>query len=210
MSRVLYIKASPRTDRSHSLAVADAFLEAYRRAHPGDEVVTLDLFREDLPAFDLEAVSAKYKIIHGQDHSEQDENTWRNIVAIIERFKSADKYVWAVPMWNFSIPYRLKQYIDILVQPGHTFTVSADGNYEGLVKNKPAVVVYARGGAYPEGSPMAAYDFQKPYLELILGFIGLTNVQSLVVEGTLSDDPEGMAQRKAQAISKARELAGQL
>ena len=208
MSRVLYIKASPRTDRSHSATVADAFLEAYRQTHPNDDVVTLNLFQEDLPAFDLEVVSAKYKILHGKDHSDQEARAWQDIVAIIANFKSADKYVWAVPMWNFSIPYRLKQYIDILVQPGQTFSVSADGNYEGLVKNKPTVVVYARGGAYPEGTPMAGYDFQKPYVELILGFMGLTDVQSIVVD-TLNEGPEAAAKAKADALTKAKELAGQ-
>jgi hypothetical protein len=81
--------------------------------------------------------------------------------------KSADKYVLSLPMWNFSIPYRLKQYIDILVQPGYTFSVGENG-YEGLVKNKPVLVVYARGGAFPEGSGMEAFDMQKKYMELLL------------------------------------------
>ncbi|MBM4040767.1 MAG: hypothetical protein FJ290_19865 [Planctomycetes bacterium] len=42
MASLLYIRASPRGERSHSLAVADAFVEAYRAAHPGDTVKTLD------------------------------------------------------------------------------------------------------------------------------------------------------------------------
>ena len=204
MSRVLYIKASPRTDRSYSAAVAEAFLDSYRQTHPNDEIVTLDLFDADLPAFDAEAASAKYKIMHGQDHSEQDKRTWDRILAIIEHFKSADKYVLAVPMWNFSIPYRLKQYIDIITQPGQTFTVSADGNYEGLVKDKPATVVYARGGAYPENSPV---DFQKPYVELLLGFIGFTDVRSILVEPTLAEGPDAGQKRKAKALEEATELA---
>ena len=110
-------------------------------------------------------------------------------------------------MWNFSIPYRLKQYFDILIQPGQTFTVSADGQYEGLVKNRPVVVVYARGGTYPEGSPMAAYDFQKPYVELVLGFMGLTDIQSILVEPTLAEGPEAAQKGKTKALAKAAELA---
>lgn len=209
MRRVLYIKASPRTDRSHSIAVADAFLETYRQANPNDEVVTLDLFEAKLPAFDLEAASAKYKIMHGQDHSEQDKRVWGRIVSIIDDFKSADKYVLAVPMWNFSIPYRLKQFFDILVQPGQTVTVTADGNYEGLVKGKPVAIVYARGGAYPAGSPMAGYDFQKPYVEMILGFIGLTDLRSVVVEPTLAEGPEAAQNSRVKAIDRATALARQ-
>ena len=113
MSHLLYIKASPRGDRSYSGAVADAFIEAYSRAHPDDQVRTFDVFYDDLPAFDFEAAAAKYKIMHGQDHTEQEKKIWARIVSVIEDFKAADKYVLAVPMWNFSIPYLLKQYMSI-------------------------------------------------------------------------------------------------
>lgn len=207
MSHLLYIKASPRGDRSHSAMVADAFVDAYSQAHPSDQVATLDVFYDDLPAFDFEAVAAKYKIMHGQEHTEKDKQVWDRIVSVIRDFKSADKYVLAVPMWNFSIPYRLKQYIDILVQPGHTFAVTADGTYQGLVTGKPVLVVYSRGGAYPAGSETEAADLQKRYIELILGFMGLADIRSIVVEPTLLEGPEAAAKIRADAIDKARETA---
>jgi len=207
MANLLYIKASPRGDRSHSAAVADSFVDVYHRAHPDDQVATLDVFYDDLPAFDFDAVSAKYKIMHGKDHTAEDQAVWKKIVAVIDDFKAADKYVMAVPMWNFSIPYRLKQYIDILLQPGQTFTVTEDGNYQGLVTGKPVFIAYARGGAYPPGTEMEAFDFQKKYLELILGFIGLTEIHSVTVEPTLMNGAETAAESKAAAIIRAREIA---
>ena len=207
MAHVLYIKASPRGDRSHSAGVADTFIEAYSKAHPNDQVRTLDVFYDDLPSFDFEAVSAKYKIMHGKDHTDADKRVWSQIVSVIDEFKAADKYVLAVPMWNFSIPYRLKQYIDILLQPGQTFTVDAEGNYQGLVTGKPVFIAYARGGAYPVGTELEAFDYQKKYLELILGFIGLTDIRSVTVEPTLMNGPEAAAETKATAIIKAREIA---
>jgi len=207
MAHVLYIKASPRGDRSYSGTVADALVEAYGQANPDDQVTTLDVFYDDLPAFDFEAATAKYKIMHGQEHTEQERRVWDRIVSVIDDFKAADKYVLAVPMWNFSIPYRLKQYIDILAQPGHTFTVSEDGRYEGLVKDKGAAIVYSRGGAYPPGSDMQAFDFQTKYLELILNFMGVTDIHSVVVEPTLANGPEAAAQAKVKAVDQARKLA---
>jgi FMN-dependent NADH-azoreductase len=110
-------------------------------------------------------------------------------------------------MWNFSIPYRLKHYLDIIIQPGQTFTVTADGNYQGLVTGKPVFVAYARGGAYPAGTEMEALDFQKKYLELALGFMGLTDIRSVVIEPTLAEGPETAAKSKAAAITAAREIA---
>lgn len=207
MANVLYIKASPRGERSYSIQAAEAFLDAYRQKNPDDQVTTVDVFEDDLPAFDFKAASAKYKIMHGQDHTEDDKRIWGEIVSVIDKFKAADKYVLAAPMWNFSIPYRLKQYIDILVQPGLTFTVTDDGGYQGLVKDKPVFIAYARGGAYPPGSETEGFDFQKPYLEMILQYIGLTDIRSITVEPTLMEGPETAAKSKAEAIAKARDLA---
>jgi len=209
MSTILYLKASPRTDCSYSIAVADAFVESYRNAHPDDQIKTIDLFEEPLPAFDLAAATAKYKIMHGQEHSADDQKVWAEIVSAIEEFKSADKYVLAVPMWNFSIPYRLKQYIDIIVQPGLTFTVTDSGGYEGLVKDKSVFIVYARGGDYPQGSGAESYDLQKKYLELILNFIGLTDIRSVVVEPTLAAGADTAKQKRAEAVEKAKQMAAE-
>jgi FMN-dependent NADH-azoreductase len=206
MSELLYIKASPMGDLSFSIAAADAFVGAYRKANPQDTVRTLDIFKEPLPAFDFAAASAKYKIMHGKDHTQKDKEVWGKVVKVIEQFKSADRYVFAVPMWNFSIPYRLKQYIDIIVQPGYTFNSTAAG-YDGLVKNKPVFIAYARGGEYKPGGPAEAFDLQKRYLELILGFMGFTDIRSLVVEPTLASGPDAAQKAKAQAIEKAKQIA---
>jgi FMN-dependent NADH-azoreductase len=207
MSKVLYIKASPMKERSFSIAAADAFVEAYKKSHPKDEVKVLDLFSAKPPEFDFVAASGKYKIMHGKPHSEEEKKAWGKVVKVIEEFKSADKFVLAVPMWNFSIPYRLKHYIDVIVQPGQTFTVDSAGNYKGLVTGKPVFIAYARGGEYPAGSPGEAFDLQKKYLELILGFIGLTDVRSVIVEPTLAGGPAVAEQKRSAAIEKARQMA---
>jgi FMN-dependent NADH-azoreductase len=207
MSSILYIKASPRTGRSHSIAVADAFIDSYRQSHSDDEIKTIDLFERELPAFDLAAATAKYKIMHGEEHSQQDHAIWAEIVSVIKEFKSADKYVMAVPMWNFSIPYRMKQYIDIIVQPTYTFSVTQDGNYQGLVKDKPVFIAYARGGEYPSGTAGEAFDLQKRYLELILTFMGFDDIRSVVVEPTLAGGPDVAKQKRNEAIEKATQMA---
>jgi len=207
MKNILYIKSSPMGQLSYSEAVANAFVEAYKQSHPNDKIKTINLFEKELPQFDFKAASAKYKIMHNKEHSAEDKKIWAEIVAIIEEFKSADKYVMAVPMWNFSIPYRLKQYIDIIVQPGLTFTVNKEGGYEGLVKNRPVFIAYARGGEYKAGTGAEAFDLQKKYLELILGFIGFSDIRSLVVEPTLAGGSDTAKQRRDEASEKAREMA---
>ena len=207
MSRLLYIQASPRGKRSHCIAVADAFIETYKQKHSDDEVMTLNVFESSIPNFDGLVVQAKYAILHGKSHSKEELQAWSEVEKVIEQFKSADKYVLAVPMWNFSIPYRLKQYIDILVQPGYTFGYSEDAGYQGLVVGKPILVVYARGGEYPVGSETEAFDLQTKYIELIFGFIGFENIRSVVVEPTLQGGPEVAAEKRRQAVDKVQEIA---
>lgn len=206
MSKVLYIQASPRGKRSKSLAVADAFIEAYAKSNPDDQIAALNLFEADIPPFDGLAVQAKYTILHGNEHSDEELQAWRSVEKIIETFKSADKYVMAVPMWNFGIPYRLKQYIDILVQPGYTFSFDSQQGYTGLVTSKPLFVAYARGGEYPPGTDAEAFDLQKRYIELIFGFMGFSRIESVVVEPTLQGGPE-VAQSKLTAAVELAELA---
>lgn len=205
MSKLLYIQASPRVQRSHSIAVADAFIEAYKRKHSDDEIVNLNLFDASIPNFDGLAVQAKYAILHDKSHSKEEKQIWKTVEEVIERFTSVDKYVLTVPMWNFSIPYRLKQYIDLLVQPGYTFSFSEDKGYEGLIIGKPLLVVYARGGEYAAGSE--AFDLQTRYIELIFGFMGFENIYSVVVEPTLQGGPDVAAAKRQEAIDRAKEMA---
>jgi len=207
MSTLLYIQSSPRGQRSKSITVADAFVETYKQKHPDDKIVTLNIFKEKLPAFDGLTVQAKYTILHGQKHSKEELQAWKKVEKIIEQFKSADKYVLAVPMWNFGIPYRLKQYIDILVQPGYTFSYSPETGYKGLLTGKPLLAVYARGGEYPAGNPAEAFDMQTKYLQLILGFIGFTNIRSVIVEPTLQGSAEAIEAKVQQAAIGAKKIA---
>lgn len=203
MERILYIKASPREGRSHSVAVADAFIEAWREAHPGGEVVVKNLFTEDLPSFDGQCLQAKYNIMHGREHTAEEAQSWKAVEELITEFKSFDRVVFAVPMWNFSLPYRLKQYFDLIIQPGYTVGMNENG-YFGMVENTKVLAVYASGGEYQMGNPVETFDFQSTYLKMILGFIGITDVTEIGSRGTLSETRDA---NKQVALAQARELA---
>lgn len=204
MAAILYIKASPRGPRSHSIAVADAFLDAYFQARPEDTLTVKNLFEADLPPFDGFTIQAKYNAYHSYQHAPEEAKAWRAVERIVDEFKACDKLVLAVPMWNYSIPYRLKHYLDLIVQPGLTFIADAQG-VRGLVEDKPVFIAYASGGEYPSGAAAQAYDFQKPYLETILAFIGLTKVRSVRAEATLNTVLT-VKERRERAITQAMEI----
>lgn len=190
MAKVLYIEASPRKKRSSSIAVANTFLESYKAHNPRDEIHTVDLWKKELPAFDEDAIDAKFAIMHKQPHTAAEAAAWKAVVDVIEEFKSADKYVISLPMWNFGIPYKLKHYIDVLVQPGLTFSFSPAEGYKGLVTGKKIQLIYARGGAYGSGTGAEFLDLQTSYMKTILGFIGFDAIGSILVEPTLAGTPD--------------------
>lgn len=206
MTDLLYIEASPRKERSHSIAVARTFLEAFRAAHPEARLDTIDLWAERLPRLDGAAIEAKYAILSRRRHSEVERNAWGPVEATVSRFVSADRLLFSVPMWNFNVPYVLKHYIDIVTQPTLTFSVSPDGGYRGLVTGKRAVVIYASSGDYTPGSGNPRPDFQKPFFEAWLRFIGIEDVETITVQPTIGSADRLAASRQA-ALARAVELA---
>ncbi len=206
MSRLFYIESSPRKKRSASIEVARVFIEEFQKAHPANEVETLDLWHTELAEFDGDVIDAKYSLMHGQSQTEAQRKSWRKVEQLINQFKLMDKYLISLPMWNFSIPYKLKHYIDLIVQPSYTFTYSPEQGYKGLIVNKPVTLIYARGGDYHEGSGSGALDMQTKYMETILKFIGFTDFHHIVIEPTLAS-PESKEKAMQAAKSQAIEIA---
>jgi FMN-dependent NADH-azoreductase len=205
---LLNIESSPRGPRSASIAVTNAFLEAYRQACPGVMVDTLNVWEEKLPDFDQEAIGAKYKGINKEPMDQAETAVWDKIQELAVRFQQADRLVLGVPMWNFAYPYKLKQLIDLVCQRNMLFT--SDGNeYGPLLKTPRAFVVYARGGTYREGSPTPAslFDHQRGYIDFWLRFIGVQEVRTLVVEGTTWPEKEKREESIARGFEDARKLA---
>jgi FMN-dependent NADH-azoreductase len=202
MAGVLHILASPRAE-SYSTRVAKAFLDSYRQVRPDDRIEVLDLYKADIPPFLAPQAKAKYAVMAGQAPRDEAEAAWQGVIKTIEHFKGFDKYVLSSPMWNFNIPYRLKQYIDVIVQPGLTFSYVPGKGYVGLVTGKPLMLILARGGTYGPGNPNETFDFQESYLRGIFGFIGLTDIRAVHIEGTLQNKPEQVEADTLKALAEA-------
>jgi FMN-dependent NADH-azoreductase len=206
MAKLLHILASPRVE-SYSTRVAKAFLDSYRQARPYDHIEVLDLFQADVPPFNAPQAKAKYAVMAGQTPRDEAEAAWQSVIKTIDYFKGFDKYVLSSPMWNFGVPYRLKQYIDVLVQPSLTFAYSPEKGYAGLVTNRPLMLILARGGEYGPGNPCETFDFQETYLRGIFGFIGFSDIRAVHIQGTLQNKPEQVEVDTRKAIAEASDAA---
>lgn len=206
MSKLLYIKASPRGADSRSSAVADTYLAALRERLSNLSVDTLDLVQEKIPDFDGDKVDAKMAVITGQANEGRQKSAWDEITAVANRFIAADRYLIAVPMWNGGIPYRLKQYIDVIHQPGLLWGLDPQTGYFGLLKNKKAVLALT-SGAYGPSMPSPAFgvDHHSTYLRDWLNQAGVTDIEEIRFQPTLlTSNPE--ASFKA-AMAAAQSLA---
>jgi FMN-dependent NADH-azoreductase len=205
MNKLLHIIATPRVEESRTLEVSRVFLEAITKKYPACLIDELNVATEQLPGLTFEVVAGKYVLLGGKELSAELKGAWRRIEQHIERFLSADSYLISTPMWNFSIPHTLKQYIDIIVQPKYLFRYIA-GGVEGLAKNKRMAIVISRGGDYGPESAFHAYDFQGPYLRTIFGFVGITDMNFIIAEPM---DALGPDVRKKK-IEEAKILAGKI
>jgi FMN-dependent NADH-azoreductase len=212
MTKLLFIQASPRSTESNSLQIARVYLEALRAEAPDVEVDTLDLWEADLPAFDGDKAAAKINVILGKDHDAIQKSAWDQIVGIASRFISADRYLFAVPMWNGGVPYRLKQYIDIIHQPRLLFGLKPETGYFGLLKNKHATLVLTSGAFSPSfPSPAFGVDHHSTYLRSWLNQAGISAIDELRFQPTLlTSDPAGDLERAKQAAARLAQAHGRI
>jgi FMN-dependent NADH-azoreductase len=209
MTKILHIQASPRRE-SISRRVAEEFLKSCLAGGQPTTVETLDLFDGSLPQFRAPEAAAKYEILAGEPPQGEAAGAWKRVAEVVAQLESANTILISCPMWNFGIPYPLKQYFDVIVQPGLTFSYSPEEGYSGLLREKTAVLILARGGAYVPGTDTGPLDMQRPYLEQILGFIGVTDIRTVVVEPTQLGGPEAAEEAVRRAVSAARSIAEEL
>jgi FMN-dependent NADH-azoreductase len=178
MSNILFLTSSPRGSASYSSQVALALLRKLRDSEPSAEVVVRDLARTPLPHIDDDFMAATRSADGPQTAAQK--ATAVQSDALVDELIAADTVVIAAPMINFTIPSTLKTWIDYVARAGRTFSYSESGP-KGLVTGKRVYLVVARGGVY---SDKKQFDFQVPYLRHVLGFLGMTDVEVIDIEGT--------------------------
>jgi FMN-dependent NADH-azoreductase len=202
MSNVLLIHSSVFGEKSQSLGLARAFLERY----PHRSLVERALSPQTMPHLDGETFAAMVTPAGELDGRQQAAVALSD--ELIAELEAADTIVLAAPMYNFSIPSTLKAWIDHVARRGRTFRYSEKGP-EGLLKGKKVFVLAARGGVYSNGAPAAVLDFQEPYLRAVLGFLGLTDVTFVHLEG-LSMGPAAADANRGKALAAIERLAGRV
>ena len=205
MPKLFHLNCSPRAD-SESAAGARVFLDGFRKARPDWDIDVMNLWREHLPEFEGYVLEAKYARMSGRAFTDSQRDAFAVAERIAIRLALADRVLISTPMWNFSIPYKLKQWFDVIVQPGLTFRFDPSSGYEPLLKDRPTVVIVASGGDFVTGMNRGRMDMATPYLREALRFIGISDVRFVPI-GPTAGPAEPIKAARETAHRRLRELA---
>lgn len=175
--KTLILLSSILGDASLSGNLARHAVARLQASDPGASITVRDLAADAIPYFDAHAAGALFTPAEARDESQ------RAVVALsdtlIQELFDADRIVITVPVYNFGIPAQLKSYLDYVARAGVTFRYNADGTPQGLITGKRVVVIVSRGGL-AQGTPV---DSITPYLQTMLGFLGMTDIEIVAAEG---------------------------
>ncbi|MEV6301331.1 NAD(P)H-dependent oxidoreductase [Actinoplanes sp. NPDC051861] len=202
MSKLLHLSASPRGPKSESLAIATTFLDTVREVNPGLEVEHYDLWDGTLPAFGPDGVAGKMAVFAGEEPQGASADAWAAAISTFRRFDAADSYLFSVPMWNGGVPYILKQFIDVISQPGLVFGFDPERGYSGLLRGKRAAVIYTSAVYGPDRGPAFGSDFQQPYLEDWLRWAGVGEISAIHFRPNLATADAETGRREAHATAR--------
>ena len=214
MTTILRIDASARPgpadaageQASFSRTLADAVQQSLT-AHHGARVVTLrDLATDPLPAIADATIKGFYTPTEAMDDRLRAATALSD--SLIAELATADILLISTPMYNFAVPAALKAWIDQIMRINRTFAYD-NGAFSGLLKGKRAYVAYSYGaGGYGDGGRLQRFDFMRPYLTMILNFIGIDDVTSFAVEATTADAATVDAAMVAAVAGIERHFAG--
>ncbi|WP_218765148.1 FMN-dependent NADH-azoreductase [Vibrio parahaemolyticus] len=194
MSRVLALKSSILGDYSQSNKLVEDFIKNVDQ----DKLTVRDLAANPLPVLDFAVATA---LRATEDLSQEQQAVVDLSDTLIEEVKAADTLVIAAPMYNFTIPTQLKNWIDLIARAGVTFKYTENG-VQSLIEGKKAIVVTTRGGIHKD-SPT---DNVTPYLRTVLGFVGITDVEFVYAEAlNMGEDAasKGISDAQSQLATMA-------
>lgn len=200
---IFILHASPRSKDSTSRQISGELLTKIREKHKVGKITTRDLNLTSLPHVDEEMIQSYFT--PPSERTPQQEKKIQLSDELVDELLDANIIIISTPMWNFSVPSHLKAWIDHIVRAGRTFSF-ATGKPEGLLKDKKVIVVTSSGSVFSEG-PFASYDFVVPYFRALFGFLGMTDLQFIRVEGL--NDPSATPGILSRKIIEAQRIASE-
>jgi len=214
MEKLLVINAHPivESESSVSLLVLRRFVERYRKLNPEAPIEQIDLYREPIPCIDRTFLSVQEKKKRDEPLTEEEQRLASRMSDILRQFKSAKKYVIAMPLHNFNVPSRLKDYIDNILIAKETFAYTDKGSVGLLHDGRNVLVIQASDGIYTNDDWYSEVEYSHKFLKSMFNFMGV-DYQIIRAQGNYSlgrDEVLAKAYREADETAASWTQAGRL
>ncbi|HDR4735952.1 TPA: NAD(P)H-dependent oxidoreductase [Bacillus cereus] len=206
MNKTLIINAHPKVDdiSSVSIKVFNHFLESYTEFIPNNETIEqINLYDDVVPMIDKTVLSAWEKQGNGQKLTDEEQKVTERMSEILQQFKSANTYVIVLPLHNFNIPSKLKDYMDNIMIARETFKYTETGSVGLLKDGRRMLVIQASGGIYTNDDWYTDVEYSHKYLKAMFNFLGIEDYQIVRAQGTAVLDPNEVLQNAYREVEEA-------
>jgi FMN-dependent NADH-azoreductase len=211
MNKTLIINAHPKVDdtSSVSLQVFNHFLKAYKELIPDSEAIEqINLYSDEVPMVDKTVLSAWEKQRKEQDLTRQEQKVTERMSEILQQFKRANTYVIVLPLHNFNIPSKLKDYMDNIMIARETFRYTENGSVGLLKDGRRMLVIQGSGSIYTNDDWYTEVEYSHKYLKSMFNFLGIEDYQIIRAQGTALLEPNEVLQKAyKEAEASALRLA---
>ncbi|OSY01047.1 FMN-dependent NADH-azoreductase [Bacillus cereus] len=210
MNKTLIINAHPKVDdtSSVSIKVLNHFLVSYKELIPNNETIEqINLYDDVVPMIDKTVLSAWEKQGNGQKLTDEEQKVTERMSEILQQFKSANTYVIVLPLHNFNIPSKLKDYMDNIMIARETFKYTETGSVGLLKDGRRMLVIQASGGIYTNDDWYTEVEYSHKYLKAMFNFLGIEDYQIVRAQGTAVLDPNEVLQN---AYKEVEDVASRL
>lgn len=206
MSKTLIINAHPKVEDSTSvsLQVFNHFLKNYQELIPvGEAIEQIKLYSDDVPMIDKTVLSAWEKQREKQELTNQEQKVTQRMSEILQQFKSANTYIIVLPLHNFNIPSKLKDYLDNILIARETFKYTETGSVGLLKDGRRMLVIQGSGAIYTNNDWYTEVDYAQKYLKSMFNFIGIEDFQIIRAQGTALLEPGEILQKAYKESEEA-------
>lgn len=206
MNKTLIINAHPKVDdtSSVSIKVLNHFLVSYKELIPNNETIEqINLYDDVVPMIDKTVLSAWEKQGNGQKLTDEEQKVIERMSEILQQFKSANTYVIVLPLHNFNIPSKLKDYMDNIMIARETFKYTETGSVGLLKDGRRMLVIQASGGIYTNDDWYTEVEYSHKYLKAMFNFLGIEDYQIVRAQGTAVLDPNEVLQNAYKEVEEA-------
>ncbi|HDR8127602.1 TPA: NAD(P)H-dependent oxidoreductase [Bacillus cereus] len=206
MNKTLIINAHPKVDdtSSVSIKVLNHFLESYTELISNNETIEqINLYDDVVPMIDKIVLTTWEKQGNGQKLTGEEQKVTERMSEILQQFKSANTYVIVLPLHNFNVPSKLKDYMDNIMIARETFKYTETGSVGLLKDGRRMLVIQASGGIYTNDDWYTEVEYSHKYLKAMFNFLGIEDYQIVRAQGTAVLDPHEVLRNAYKEVEEA-------